>query len=43
MPEVIPNSCKLFADDAKIFGDVSKLEVNLQSDIDKLHDWSVAW
>ena len=32
-----------FADDAKIFGDVFKLEVNLQSDIDKLHDWSVTW
>ena len=43
MPEVISNSCKLFADDAKIFGDVSKLEVNLQSDIDNLHDWSVTW
>ena len=43
MPEVISNSCKLFADDAKIFGDVSKQEINLQSDIDKLYDWSVTW
>ena len=32
MPEVISNSCKLFADDTKIFGEISKLEVNLQSD-----------
>ena len=43
MPSVLTNTCKLFADDAKIFGDVSNLETNLQHDIDKLHSWSETW
>ena len=35
--------CKLFADDAKVFGDVSKEGINLQNDIDNLHSWSETW
>ena len=40
MPMVVKNTCKLFADDAKIFGDVSKKGINIQNDIDNLHSWS---
>ena len=40
MPNVVTNARKLFADDAKIFADVSKRDTKLQEDIDKLCLWS---
>ena len=43
MPMMVKNTCKLFADDAKVFGDVSKDGINLQNDIDNLHSWSETW
>ena len=43
MPMVVKNTCKLFADDAKVFGDVSKEGINIQNDIDYLHSWSETW
>ena len=43
MPMVVKNTCKLFADDAKVFGDVSKEGINIQNDIDNLHSWSETW
>ena len=43
MPMVVKNTCNLFADDAKVFGDVSKEGTNIQNDIDNLHPWSETW
>ena len=43
MPIVVTNACKPFADDAKIFADVSKRDTKLQEDIDKLCLWSDMW
>ena len=43
MPKVLKNTCKLFADDAKVFGDVSKEGTDIQKDIDNLHSWSETW
>ena len=43
MPIVVKNTRKLFADDAKVFGDVSKEGINIQNDIDNLHSWSETW
>ena len=43
MPKVLANTCKLFADDAKVFGDVSKPDIILQKDIDNLSSWSETW
>ena len=37
MPMAVTNTCKLFADYAKVFGDVSKEGINIQNDIDNLH------
>lgn len=42
MPMVVKNTCKLFADDAKVFADISK-GVNIQNDIDNLHSWAETW
>ena len=41
MPSEIKNTCKLFADDAKIF--CNPLKTLLQHDIDKLSQWSEKW
>ena len=41
MPSGIKNTCKLFADDAKIF--CNPLKTLLQHDIDKLSQWSEKW
>ena len=41
MPSEIKNTCKLFADDAKIF--CYPLKTLLQHDIDKLSQWSEKW
>ena len=43
MPNVVINACKLFADDANIFADVSKPDTKLQEDIDNHCLWSDAW
>ena len=45
MPEVVENMCQLFADDAKIFRNVSSREdcIKLQNDLDKLTEWLTRW
>ena len=41
MPCEVTNTCKLFADDAKIFW--NPLKTNLQHHIDRLSHWSEKW
>ena len=36
----VKNTCKLIADDAVVFGDVSKEGTNILNDIDNLQSWS---
>ena len=43
MPQEVSNICLLFADDAKLFGNVRKPGVSLQNDIDQLFNWSTKW
>ena len=45
MPKIVENMCQLFADDAKIFRNVSSREdcIKLQSDYDKLTEWFARW
>ncbi len=45
LPEVVKNSVKMFADDAKIFSKVNNIEdaSNLQTDINSLLFWSEKW
>ena len=45
MPEIVESMCQLFADDAKIFRNVSSREdcIKLQNDLDKLTEWSARW
>ena len=45
MPSVVTNTCKLFADDAKLYGSVKSKEniQSLQSDLQKLEDWCNLW
>ena len=45
MPEIVVSMCQLFADDAKIFRNVSSREdcIKLQNDLDKLTEWSARW
>ena len=40
---VVKNTCKLFVDDVKVLGEVSKEGTNKQDDIDNLHSWSDIW
>ena len=42
MPDVITSSCKIFADDAKVFSMVSQ-DSTLQTDLDNLVKWSELW
>ena len=42
--EIKSNICKLFVDDCKIYGDVSKADNNtLQTDLTALETWSKIW
>ena len=45
LPELVENFCKLFADDSKLIGIIRKSEdkLTVQSDLDKLVDWSRVW
>ena len=43
MPQVVSNMCNLFADDAKLSGNVSKSTTCLQDDLDNLCKWSSDW
>ena len=45
LPESVLNDVLLFADDTKIFSQINNLEdvEKLQSDIDKLQEWSTIW
>ena len=45
MPEIVESMCQLFADDAKIFRNVSSREdcIKLQNDLDKFTEWSARW
>ena len=45
MPELVDHFCKLFADDSKLIAIIrnSVDQSVLQSDLDKLADWSVKW
>ena len=45
MPELVDHFCKLFADDSKLIAIIrnSVDQAVLQSDLDKLVDWSVNW
>ena len=43
MPDLIKNSCKLFADDCKVYGKNSDNGVSIQNDIDSMWNWSQSW
>ena len=45
MPELVDHFCKLFADDSKLIAIIGNSvdQAVLQSDLDKLVDWSVKW
>ena len=45
MPETVSNTCKLFADDAKLYGSVKSQEgcQSLQEDLGKLEEWCQRW
>ena len=42
LPEVISNTCKIFADDTKIYGD-SENHSSIQRDLNNVQDWSNKW
>ena len=43
MPKIIKNSCKLFADDCKVYGGSSRNNSSLQTDLDSMYNWSKTW
>ena len=43
MPNIVTNTCELFADAAKIFTEISNPETKIQEDIDNLCLWSEMW
>ena len=45
MPKVIKNYCKLFADDAKLYGRITCKDDNasLQEDLNRITEWSSLW
>ena len=44
LPDVCSSMCQLFADDAKIFRNVSSEEINeFQDDLNRLIEWSEIW
>lgn len=42
LPEVVNSTCKVFADDTKLYSSAKNYNI-IQSDLDKLHDWSTTW
>ena len=42
MPKVVENTCKLFADDAKLSGKATN-SVSIQNDLNNLTEWSLTW
>ena len=45
MPDVVNSMCQLFADDAKLYRNVTSPEDNrkLQDDLDRIYEWSTRW
>ena len=45
MPDVVDSMCQLFADDAKLYRNVTSPEDNrnLQEDLDRICEWSTRW
>ena len=45
MPDVVDSMCQLFADDAKLYRNVTSPEDNrkLQDDLDRIYEWSTRW
>ena len=45
MPDVVDSMCQLFADDAKLYRNVTSPEDNrkLQDDLDRIYEWSTLW
>ena len=45
LPDNLKSECYMFADDAKVFKDISNIEDNkiLQNDIQELENWSDKW
>ena len=42
LPEIVSSSCKVFADDTKIYNSACK-HISIQNDLDKLFEWSNIW
>ena len=42
MPKVVENTCKLFAEDAKLSGKATN-SVSIQDDLNNLTEWSLTW
>ena len=42
MPKVVENTCKLFADDAKLSGKATN-SVSIQNELNNLTEWSLTW
>ena len=43
MPDLIRNSCKLFADDCKLYSNGLSNGASIQADLNSLSDWSAKW